>query len=129
MNIFVFDDYTLMYDNDVIIETVFVRFDLPKVDNTYYCCDYKLVSSCIVRYVNYFILIFSYCTHFSQTLLTHTSHTPTTEILLDNSLHIHFKRRTLSGPINQTLIHLTSLCQMLIFNYKRTYQRLENLVT
>ena len=24
-----------MYDNNVIIETVFVRFDLPKVDNTY----------------------------------------------------------------------------------------------
>ena len=32
--------YTLMYDDDVIIETVFVRFDLLKVDNTY-SRDYK----------------------------------------------------------------------------------------
>ena len=32
--------YTLIYDNDVIIETVFVRFDLPTVDNTN-CCDYS----------------------------------------------------------------------------------------
>jgi len=36
MTILIFDDYTLMYDNYVIIETVFVRFYLPKVDNTYW---------------------------------------------------------------------------------------------
>ena len=35
MSIQIFDDYRLMYDNDVIIETVFVQFDLLKVDNTY----------------------------------------------------------------------------------------------
>ena len=29
-----------MYDNDVIILTVFVWFDLPKVDSTY-CRDYN----------------------------------------------------------------------------------------
>ena len=44
MSILIFDDYTLMYDNDVIIETVFVRFDLPKVDNTH-CRDYRSVLS------------------------------------------------------------------------------------
>ena len=31
----ILDDHTLMYDNDVIIETVFVWFDSPKVDNAY----------------------------------------------------------------------------------------------
>ena len=32
------DDYTitLMFDNVVITENVFVQFDLPKVDNTYH---------------------------------------------------------------------------------------------
>ena len=30
----------VMYDNGVIIETVFVRFDLPKVDNIN-CHDYN----------------------------------------------------------------------------------------
>ena len=39
-SILIFDGYTLMYDNDVIIQTVFVRFDLPKVENTY-CRDYS----------------------------------------------------------------------------------------
>ena len=34
MSISIFDDYTLMYDNDVIIKTVIVRFDLQKEDNT-----------------------------------------------------------------------------------------------
>ena len=43
MSISNFDDYTLMYDNDVIIETAFVRFDLPKVDNTY-LIDYNQVQ-------------------------------------------------------------------------------------
>ena len=36
MTILIFDDYTLMYDNYVIIETVFVRFYLRKVDNKYW---------------------------------------------------------------------------------------------
>ena len=39
-NISIFDDYTLMYDNDVIIKTDFGRSDLAKVDNTN-CCDYS----------------------------------------------------------------------------------------
>ena len=34
----------LMYDNDVIIWTVFVRLDLPEADNTY-CCDYSYLVS------------------------------------------------------------------------------------
>ena len=35
MTILNFDDYTLMHDNDVIIETVFERSDLTQVDNEY----------------------------------------------------------------------------------------------
>ena len=35
-----FDDYELMFENAVIIETTFVRFDLLTVDNTY-CRDYN----------------------------------------------------------------------------------------
>ena len=31
MSIVIFDDYTLMYDNDVIILPVFVRFDLATI--------------------------------------------------------------------------------------------------
>ena len=33
---FNFDDYTLMYDNDFIIVTVFVQSNLPKVENFTY---------------------------------------------------------------------------------------------
>ena len=32
-----------MYDNDVTIETAFVRFELLKVDNTIYCRDYNML--------------------------------------------------------------------------------------
>ena len=36
MNFLIFYDYNmLMHDNDVKIRTVFLRFDLPKVDNTF----------------------------------------------------------------------------------------------
>lgn len=35
MNFLIFYDYMLMHDNDVKIRTVFLRFDLPKVDNTF----------------------------------------------------------------------------------------------
>ena len=40
MSILIFHDYTLIFDNGVMIETVFERFDLPKLDNTY-CCDFN----------------------------------------------------------------------------------------
>ena len=51
MTILIFDDYTLMYDNYVIIETVFVRFDLRKVDNTYWR-DFKRLAYIIWNYVS-----------------------------------------------------------------------------
>ena len=35
MSISIIEDYTLIHDNDVIIQIIFVRFDLPKVENTY----------------------------------------------------------------------------------------------
>ena len=44
-----------MYDNDVIIETVFVSFDLPKVDSTY-CRDFM----CYFVIIFYSILFFRY---------------------------------------------------------------------
>ena len=40
ISILVIDDYTLLYDNDVVIKIVFVWFDLAKVDNAY-CRDYS----------------------------------------------------------------------------------------
>ena len=40
-SILIVDDNTLMYDNYVIIQTVFVQFDLPKADNTSYCRNYR----------------------------------------------------------------------------------------
>ena len=43
MSILIIEDYTLMYDNDIIIQTGFVRFDLPKVDLTYFR-DYSITN-------------------------------------------------------------------------------------
>ena len=36
ISVLINDDSTLMYDNDVMNETVFVKFDSPKVDDTYF---------------------------------------------------------------------------------------------
>ena len=42
-----FDDYTLMFNNYVIFKTVAMRFDWPKVDNTYcrtYMYEFRFLS-------------------------------------------------------------------------------------
>ena len=46
MNILIFDDYTSMHDTNLIIETIFLRFDLPKVDITI-LSKYHIVASIV----------------------------------------------------------------------------------
>ena len=58
MSILIFDDYTFMYDNEVTIQTVFVRFGLPKVDTTTALYQVDLSRNLVVTTANLYLVTY-----------------------------------------------------------------------